>query len=501
MNRDLSQAPLRILLASGEARSLAGSGELAEFTETLCMTLGTLGHDVRLVLPAYPQVLAQKRELKQIARLRLPGCDTMATLLQGKLDNGCTLYLLQMPGLFDREGDPYRDPEGTPWRDNGRRFGLFSRAVSLLAINQAGLNWQPDLLHCAGWGSALPVALVAGEWNRPATVYSMHQTAHVTLDSDQITPLALPVDLLKSGALTIEGGFSFERAAAITADRVLLPSNGYRDELLQTPGTHPLSRELLSRQEQVKSIFSGIDYQRWSPTTDPFIEQHFDSASFELKQLNRKRLCEQLALPVEDGSLLLGYLPDEASWQEIELLKGLMERMEHFPSLHIVASVGGDHGIRQATQDLAKAYPRYFTLGGAGDEALKHRILASSDCLLLPAPAYPSARPALAALGYGTIPIAHATAAMRESLTDATAANLMNGVASGFLYSENRVEPLADALDRATRFRAKPAIWWQKLAQHVMGQSFPPSRSAADFIELYHGAIDYPAGNPVAGSV
>lgn len=501
MNRDLSQAPLRILLASAEAQSLAGSGELAEFSATLSMTLGTLGHDIRLVLPAYSQVMTQNRQLKQVARLRLPGCDTVATLLQGTLDNGITLYLLQLPGLFDRDGDPYRNADGTPWKDNGRRFGLFSRAVSLLAINQAGINWQPDLLHCAGWGSALAVPLVAGEWNRPATIFSLHRAEQETLDSDQIRSLALPLELLKSGALTTEGGFAFERAAAITADRVLLPSGGYRNELLQGAAAHPLAADLAPRQDEVRGVFSGIDYQRWSPTTDPFIEQHFDSASFELKRLNRTRLQEELALPIDDGHLLLGYLPDEPSPQERELVGQLLEKMEDFPSVHIVAALAGDASTRQAMQALAGRFPGALTLRSGENEALKHRILASSDCLLLSASDYPSPRPALAALGYGTLPIAHATAVMRESLTDATPGNLLNGVASGFLYPENRIDPLLEALERAIRFHAKPPVWRRKLAQHIMGQSFPPSRAAAEYIELYHSAIDQPAGKSLAGTL
>lgn len=499
MNRSPAQAPLRILLASSEAQSLIGGGELAEFCTTLGMTLNTLGQDIRLVLPAYPQAMEQARELKPSARLRLPGSDTRVTVLEGQLQNGVTLYLLQLPGLFDRDGGPYRDPEGTPWSDNGRRFGLFSRAVSLLAINQAGLSWQPDLLHCAGWASALSIPLITVEWNRPATVYSLHRPEHVTLNNAQITALALPVELLKSGVLATDSAFSFEKGAVASADRLLLPSHGYRAELLQNSDRHPLSAEWKSRQTQISAIPPGLDYQRWGPTTDPFIEQHFDSASFELKRINRRRLQESLSLPVDERHLLIGYVTERVTTEEIALLTELMTAIDRLPPLHLVASVDGDREALRAIHALATSNPQYLTLKTGEDEALKHRIVASSDCLLLAASTYLSASPALAALSYGTIPIVHGTAAMREALTDATPANLLNGVANGFLYDGNRASELIEAFERVARFHDKPAIWWQKLAQHGMEQSFPASQSAPQLLELYHSAIDYPAGNRIAG--
>ena len=498
MNRNPVQAPLRILLASSEAQSLIGGGELAEFCTTLGVTLNTLGQDIRLVLPAYPQAMKQARELKPSSQLRLPGSDTRVTVLEGQLQNGITLYLLQLPGLFDREGDPYRDPEGTPWPDNGKRFGLFSRAVSLMAINQAGLNWQPDLLHCAGWASALSIPLITVEWNRPATVYSLHQSGHMTLTNEQITALALPVELLKSGVLATDSAFSFEKGAVLNADRLLLPSHGYQEELLQHSHRHPLSAELKSRQAQISAIPPGLDYQRWGPTTDPFIEQHFDSASFELKRINRQRLQENLSLPINDRHLLVGYVSEHATTEEIALLGELMTTMDRLPPIHLVASLNGDREALQAIRDLAASNPQYLTLTTGEDETLNHRIVASSDCLLLAASACFSASQALAALSYGTVPIVHGTAAMREVLTDATPANLLNGIASGFLYHGNRASGLIEAFERVARFHAKPAIWWRKLAQHGMEQSYHASQNATQFLELYHSAIDYPAGNRIA---
>lgn len=484
MKSDLSPTPLRILVAANEAQSVTGIGDIAEFVTTLTSTLGAMGHDIRLVLPAYPQLLATADQFTPLSRVCLLGAQNDARLLQGKLNQDVTLYLVDIPGQFDKL---------TSQKVSGLNFGLFSRVVTLMAINQTGLNWQPDLLHCNGWQSALAIAMLAGEWSRPATVYTLHQTQHPLFTSDQIVPLSIPVEILKSGALSVDGQFSYERGALMMADHITTPSPGFGIGLLDCKIDYPLGSLLKSKLERFSSVPAGIDYHRWSPTTDPHIEQHYDSSSFELKRINRQRLLSEFDISLDEKGLLIGYIGNTISAAEAQLIAELLSQLQQFTSIHLLALVSGEPDCLQPLMPYRKTATPSATIQFGENEKLNHRLMAGCDSLLLPSLTYPSPLLAQCALSYGTVPIVHATDSMLEILTDATPANLLHGVATAFLYSDHTLEQLLSALTRIQRFNSKPEIWWQKLALHGMDQSFHPSETAHGYLDIYQHAIDNPA--------
>lgn len=474
-----------------------GSDALAEFVTTLSYTLGAMGHDIRLVLPAYPHLIAQAKRFTQQSRVCVAGSTHTARILQGKLNPNITVYLIDIPGQFDTPVNHGSYNETSSWRNEHLAFGWFSRVVTLMAVNQAGLNWQPDLLHCNGWQSALAIALLAGEWSRPTTVYTLHENQHPFLTSEQITPLSIPVELLKTGTLAIDGHFSFERGALLTADHITTPSPGYCIELVNEQTSYPLAGLLKTRLERFSAAPAGIDYHRWSPTTDPHIEQHFDSSSFELKRMNRQRLLSEFGIELNDHDLLISYIGSSITPLESDLLIKLLPRLEQFTPLKLLAAVPGPDEYIEKLKKRSETLASSFVLQvDKDDEPLKHRIIAGSDCLLLPDQSYTSPFLAQCALSYGTVPIVHGTGSMQEVLTDATPSNLLHGVATGFLYSENTLEQLLQALGRVHAFHAKPAIWWKKLALHGMNQSFHPSETAHGYLKIYQSAIDNPAASP-----
>ena len=59
-----SARPLHILMASSEAHPLIKTGGLADVAASLPAALRDLGHDARLILPAYPRATRQLREPK-----------------------------------------------------------------------------------------------------------------------------------------------------------------------------------------------------------------------------------------------------------------------------------------------------------------------------------------------------------------------------------------------------------------------------------------------------
>src|SRR5690606_22688057 len=172
---------LRVLFASSEAYPLIKTGGLADVSGSLPRALLSLGHDVRLILPAYRDAVARARKigLKRIAAFPLH--DQAVSILESRLPGSrVKLWLVDCPAFFDRPGNPYHDENNVPYADNDQRFLLLSRLIAEIALNRCGLDWQPDVVHCNDWQTALAPAYLEAfaVAARPATVFTIHNLAY-----------------------------------------------------------------------------------------------------------------------------------------------------------------------------------------------------------------------------------------------------------------------------------------------------------------------------------
>lgn len=109
---------MKILFCSSEATPLIKTGGLADVAGSLPVALRSLGHDCRLILPAYPQAVANINNLETLAELELPGSSEPVRLLYGSTGPHETpVYLVDAPLYFNRLGNPYITPEGSNWPD------------------------------------------------------------------------------------------------------------------------------------------------------------------------------------------------------------------------------------------------------------------------------------------------------------------------------------------------------------------------------------------------
>src|SRR5690606_6020641 len=125
-------------------------------------------------------------------------------------DTRVKVWLVNIPGYFDRPGNPYLGADGRDWPDNAARFAAFCRAVVELAMDRAGLDWRPDVVHCNDWQTGLVPALLAREYKRPASVFTIHNLAYQGLFPwDSFAALGLPADLWHMHAMEFYNHFSF----------------------------------------------------------------------------------------------------------------------------------------------------------------------------------------------------------------------------------------------------------------------------------------------------
>jgi starch synthase len=475
----------KILFVSSEAHPLIKTGGLGDVSGSLPAALKRLRQSVRLLLPAYQQVVARAGRLKTVAELSIPGSTTPVRILEGQMpDTRVKLWLVDAPDCFDRGGGPYLGPDGKDWPDNARRFAVFSRAAAELALDRAGLGWRPDVVHCNDWQTGLIPALLARETTRPTTVFTIHNLAYQGLFSwDAFAALQLPHDLWHMEAMEFHGHFSFIKGGLAFADWITTVSPTYAEEIRQPELGYGLDGLLNHRAERFVGILNGADYDIWNPATDRYIPKTYTAQSFAHKAVNKRALQERFQLPVADRVPLLGFVGRMVEQKGIDMVLDALPRLlERGAQVAILGSGDGDYERRLSL--LAKRYPAQLGVYIGYDEERAHLVEAGADIFLMPSRFEPCGLNQLYSLHYGTVPVVRRTGGLADTVVDAGIKALADGTATGFVFEPPTTDALYETVGRALDFYTRPQAW-QQLAINGMSQDFSWDNSARRYIEIY----------------
>lgn len=482
---------LRILMASSEAHPLIKTGGLADVAASLPAALRALGHDARLIIPAYPRAARQLREPRTPCEIRLPGCRGRLRLLEGSLPgHELPVYLVDAPDHFCREGNPYTDLSGRDWGDNAERFLLFSRAAAQVAQGLPALGWRPQVLHCNDWQTGLAAPHLRDLQARPATVFTIHNLAYQGLfDRATFDRLGLPPALWSLWGVEFHQQMSFIKGGIVFSDRVNTVSPTYAEEV-RTPrfgcGLDGLLRQIGGR---FSGILNGVDYSNWDPSTDPLILQSYGPETFGLKAENKLDLQRELGLTRNEGAFLLGHVGRLVEQKGVDLILAILPELLQDPNVQIVLQCEGERRLEEALRALNAAYPRQVSAILAYDEGRAHRIEAGCDAFLMPSRFEPCGLNQLYSLRYGTVPIVHRTGGLADTVVHVNPRSLADGSATGFLFDEPTGESLWRAVQQALALFRGGGDTWRRLATTGMTRDFSWEMSARSYLQLYRDAI------------
>ena len=111
-------------------------------------------------------------------------------------------------------------------------------------------------------------------------------------------------------------------------------------------------------------------------------------------------------------------------------------------------------------------------------------MFAGSDFLLMPSRFEPCGLSQMYAQRFGSLPIAHRTGGLADTIIDANHAALDAGVATGIQFLPVDADGLKGALLRAIALYGEPAAW-QRLQRNGMKADVSWSASAARYATLY----------------
>ncbi|MDP2824449.1 MAG: glycogen synthase GlgA [Sulfuritalea sp.] len=473
---------MKILFATSELAPWVKTGGLGDVSGALPAALRALGHDVRVLIPAYPALSKSFSDAGEIARpQRLGGLLPTPALKQALAPDGTPLLLLDYPHYFDRPGNPYLGPEGRDWLDNHLRFGLLSRVAAWLGSESSTLAWQPDIVHCHDWQTGLAAAYLHYLPGRRAkSLFTLHNLAFQGLfDHASLFELGLPDAAWSIDGIEYYGYLSFLKAGLQHADAITTVSPSYAREIQTDEEGMGMAGLLRHRAGQLSGILNGIDTRAWNPATDPHLTKNYGVRRLEHKAANKSALQAELGLEQRSDLPLLAVVSRLTEQKGLDLLLEAAPQMLQLPAQFIVLGTGTS-ALEHAWAALARKHRNQCAAAIGFDEGLAHRIEAGADIFLMPSRFEPCGLNQMYSLRYGTPPVVRATGGLADTVIDA--ADEKHG--NGFVFGPATAEALLQALQRAATAWRDP-VSWRRLQKHGMARNSSWAEAARQYAELY----------------
>jgi starch synthase len=470
---------VKVLAVTSEVFPLIKTGGLADVCGALPAALAAEKVAVATLVPGYPPVLAEMTDAESI--LEIPDLfGGAARVLRGPA-GGLDIVAIDAPHLYARAGNPYLGPDGTDWPDNGVRFAALGRVAATLATGALAV----DVVHAHDWQAGLAAAYLRRREGRgPGIVATIHNLAFQGLfDARMLAAFGLDAEQFTPDGLEYYGAISFLKASLVYADRVTTVSPTYADEIRTAEGGMGLDGVLRRRGDDVSGILNGIDTDVWDPEIDPAIPVRFGRGKPARRGANKVALQRRFGLAENATSLLCGVV-SRMSWQ-----KGLDLLLEGLPALRAenmqVALLGsGEPALQAAFTAAAARDPAYVGCIFGYDEAVAHLIQAGSDAMLVPSRFEPCGLTQLCALRYGSIPVVARVGGLVDTVIDANAASLTQGVATGLQFAPVTPAALEQAVRRlSSLWRNAPA--WRRTQRNGMAMDVSWRGPAASYARLF----------------
>ena len=480
---------LKILVVSSEVVPFAKTGGLADVAGALPIALEKLGYEVCVAMPKYGCINEAKANLSgqtMIFDLTLGNNTKSAIIKSGKLPgSNVNVYFIQNDDYFNRR-ELYSE-SGQDYGDNAQRFSFFSMAVLVMLKN---LNWQPDIIQCNDWQSAMiPTYLKTiyredSFFKNTKVLYTIHNLAYQGSSSKYlIFDIGLNWDYFNPGGVEFYNNINFMKAGLIYADKISTVSEGYSKEI-QTPEYGcGLEGVLQFRKEDLLGIINGIDYNVWNPEIDEHIAKKFSVDDVSGKSVCKKDLQKICRLPEDTKPPLIGIISRLADQKGFDLIAEIIDKIMEM-DLQIVILGTGEPKYHTLFEEIGKKYKKKISLNIKFDNTLAHKIEAGSDMFLMPSKYEPCGLNQLYSLKYGTVPIVRHTGGLADSITDYTPEANKKGEATGFKFYEYKSAELFETIKKALKvYNTEPS--WYKLRKNGMLKDFSWNASAKKYEKLF----------------
>jgi starch synthase len=464
-----------IIHISAECYPAAKAGGLGDVVGALPKYQALLGHSASVIMPFYHGKFSRSNEFSSVfsGYARLGSANFAFNVLKlEKNELGFNLFLIDIPGLFDRENI-------YSYHDDTERFITFQIAT---------LNWlnqregTPDVVHCHDQQSGFIPFMMSkvreySKFEHVPTIFTIHNGQYQGQFGFDKLHFLPPFHSYFNGLVEWHNLINPLASAIKCAWAVTTVSPSYLDEI----GHNMRGMEDLLRSERGKStgILNGIDAEVWNPEKDSMLENKFSIKTVdEGKKASKEILCKQFGLdPEKPLFTFIGRLVGEKG---ADVLPDIIYNICKFnPGEQNILILGsGDRDIETGLLHLESMFKGYYCSYIGYNETLSHLIYAGADYLLMPSRVEPCGLNQMYALRYGTIPIVRRTGGLRDTVTD------IGDNGFGFCHDQCSTFDVIHSMQRAkTLFKDKKKF--KKIRKQIMQIDHSWNKAAEEYVELY----------------
>jgi starch synthase len=470
---------MKILFVAAEAAPLAKVGGLGEVIGSLPKALNRIGHDVRLIMPRYGTIDPVKYHIKSVIDdLDIQNTQAVKpiTLRVTTLPEGVTVYLVDS---YD-----YSISCEIYGKDDLQRFLFFCRAVVEIMPR---LDWQPEIIHCHDWHTALIPMWLNKSNSCYASVFTVHNLAYQgSFDTAFLSASGLQEywDSGPSGAPVPP--LNFMAQGVLCADAVTTVSKTYAKEILTPEYGNGLDQFLRYRSEKLFGVVNGIDYEEYNPASDGLIPARYRFSALSAKVINKLALQERFGLTKDADIPIVGMVTRLDEQKGLDILLEGIDSLVRDTKVQLIILGKGRERYHELLKQAVERYPQRVAAFFAFDDALAHLIYAGSDMYLMPSRFEPCGLGQMVAMRYGTVPVVRSTGGLADTVHDLTP-DLSEG--NGFVFRDYNVDAMIVTLNRALTAYFTQRKKWHGIMKRIMAIDFSWQSSARKYESIYHKAL------------
>ena len=470
---------MNVLFAVWENDPFFKIGGLGDIARSLPDALKKLGVDIRVVIPYYKVVkFGRNKKIKiGVCNLKYAGKKEKVEIWQSfNPYTKVTAYFLKNKKYLD-----IAIPMDT--------WGFFDKAV-VEVIKSNILNWKIDIVHVNDWHCGFIPLLIKTEKLPIKTMLTIHNLYHQGKSSiDIVKKMGIDPLLCRTLSWEIKGRqVNFLLEAIVHADIITTVSPTYAKEFLTEEFGCGLNDILMGREGEIYGILNGIDIDWRHTTRDPAIrfpygpkEKRIDGEIEyydwqEGKLLDKEFLQKKLGLKVDKNIPMLCFIGRLVEAQKgIEILHTMLRRVDQTKFQFVILGTG-DKNWEERFKWFSTFYPKYISTIFRFDDTLAHQIYAASDFIVIPSKFEPCGLIQMIAMLFGTIPIAHKTGGLKDSIKDEF---------NGFLFSNYSSEALEEKIMKAVVMWKNDKSTYGAMVEHALATDFSWKKNAQEYLTLY----------------
>ncbi|MDB5571714.1 MAG: starch synthase [Hyphomicrobiales bacterium] len=469
---EFAQQRRKVLFVTSEMSDYIQAGGLGEVSAALPRALRA-SCDVRVLIPGYPQVLRAHAAMEHVANLPAAGDIPACAIARVTTADDLVVYVIICPQLYQREGSPYTDAQNREWADSDTRFARLSLAAADIACGFGESGWVPDNLHLNDWPTALAAGYVDWRGAHVPTLLTIHNLAYQgAFDPARLDALNIPASAYSMHGVECYGKLSFLKAGIYYASQLTTVSSTYAREIT-TPelgcGLHGLLEER-SRQGRLTGILNGID-ESWDMRHASSEAGEMEPSAWKGRHADFVRGAFGLALSRGPLFAIISRLVHQKGVDlAIEAAENIVAQ-----GGQLVVTGQGEPRLEQGIRELAARHKGAVGARIGFDASEARSMFAGSDFLLMPSRFEPCGLSQMYAQKFGSLPIAHRTGGLADTIEDGETGFLFRGPTTGGL--NGAIQRAFEAFTSRGRFAS--------MRRAAMSMRFGWDRSAQRYTEVY----------------